>query len=377
MGNTVSFHKRRIPSIARASALLFGIALFTFAPIALAQTAPQALMGTSATGIPHALLYITNSAAGIASLRAHIDSMDIIAPQTYAATALGKLLGKPNAEILKLARDAGARVMPLVVNQNFSQKGIHDLLEDDAAQNTLIAALINEAKLRGYIGYQYDFEHMQASDRDLYSVFVAKSVPYFHNAGLQLSVAVAPLHSDLAIDYGAGSWQNWTGAFDYRALGKSADFVSVMAYDDSKSVGPVASIPWVEDVVSYTLARIPASKVSLGIPFYAWVWSAKTNTRTDIRGYPSVGALLQSKTYLKKGFSDTLGVPYVTYYKGGQKYTAWYEDQQSFQKKLSLVTDNHLAGFSAWAVGLEDPKVWDVMLAMRAPQYGLALAPGQ
>ena len=321
---------------------------------------------------PRALLYVNGTASGMASLRAHVSAMDIVAPQTYAATTDGRLLGKPNPELLTLARNAGAQVMPLVVNQNFSQPGVHTFLSDQASQQKLLGLMVAEARLRGYVGYQYDFEHMAVTDRDLYSAFVSKSALAMHNAGLQLSVAVAPQHSANPADYGPGSWQNWTGAFDYGALGASADFLSVMAYDDSNSVGPTASIPWVKEVIAYTLARVPAQKVSLGIPFYTWVWNDKTDTRDHITTYGAVATLLASNEPKTVGFSATLGVPYVTYKKGKKTLTAWYENQQSFQEKLALVSSYHLQGFSAWALGQEDPADWSSVVAMRTAGQALA-----
>lgn len=327
---------------------------------------------TNGVGAPSALLYVTATKSGIDSLRKHATAMDIIAPQTYAATKTGKLLGVPSQTILKIASDAGAKMMPLVVNQYFSQKDVHEFLQDDAAQSRLIIDLIAEAKTRGYIGFQYDFEHMMASDRDLYSAFVAKSAPYFHTAGLQLSVALAPRHSDAIADYGDGSYDNWTGAFDYVSLGKSVDFVSVMAYDDSRSVGPTAALPWVKQVVDYTLARIPAQKVSLGVAFYTWVDRVKTGKLDHIVTYGSVAKLLASGKYETKGWSEDLGVSYMTYIKNNKRYIAWYEDKRSFQTKLALVSDKNLRGFSAWALGQEDEGVWGDIVAMRARGDGLA-----
>ena len=324
---------------------------------------------------PRALLYITNTASGLASLKAHVTFMDIVAPQVYAATTAGKLLGAPSQEILTLAKNAGAQVMPLVVNQNFSQSGVHTFLDSPASQQKLIAALITEGKARGYLGFQYDFEHMNVADKDLYSGFVATSAIALHAAGLQLSVAVAPHHSDNPADYGPGSWENWTGAFDYASLGASADFLSVMAYDDSNSVGPTASIPWVKDVIAYTLARVPAQKVSLGIPFYTWVWNTKTDTLDHITTYPAVAALLNSNEKKTEGFSATLGVAWVTYKKDGKTLTAWYENAQSFQEKLALVSTYHLSGFSAWTLGQEDPAVWPSVIAMRSGTDALAYNP--
>jgi spore germination protein YaaH len=173
--------------------------------------------------------------------------------------------------------------------------------------------------------------------------------------------------------YGDGSWDNWTGAFDYARIGKAADFVSVMAYDDSKSFGPVASLVWVKQVVAYSLERIPAEKISLGIPFYFWSMRDATGKRNHIGTYPAIAKLLKAKAYTKKGWSEEHGVSFVSYVKGGKRLTAWYEDKRSFEKKLDVISTNNLRGFSAWALGQEDPKIWEVMLAMRAPRDGLAV----
>ena len=315
---------------------------------------------------PRALLYVTNSKKSTISLAAHVSSGDIISPQTYVSTPKGKLLGHPKQEILDIAKSVGADVMPLISNQNFSQSGIDKFLRDQDAQDALIVSLVREAQDKKYIGYQYDFEHIPSFDRDLYSKFVARSVSIFHNSNLQLSVAIAPIHSENPDEFGLGSWQNWTGAFDYSALGATADFVSVMAYDDSRSVGPTASMPWIKQVADYTLARIPANKVSFGIPFYAWIRSDKTGKRVSVAGYPALAKILDDGKYISRGFSDELEVPWVKYRtKSGRILTAWYEDAQSFQTKIDFIKNSHMSGYSAWAMGLEDPKVWDVAIAMK------------
>lgn len=370
---SIDTHYTRTFRIFFAFIFSFGILLL---PNYFLESRVSAQAAQEVPGIfPHSLMYVTNSKSAMESLRTHINSMDIIAPQIYAAKEDGTLLGEPSEYVLTIAKNAGAQVMPLIINQNFCQMCMHHFLLDPVAQDKLIASLIKESKEKGFLGFQYDFEHMMDTDRDLYTAFVVKSAPLFHAAGLQISVAMAPLHDDGISNpsaYGKGSWENWTGAFDYRAIGAAVDFVTVMAYDDSKSVGPVASLPWVQSVLDYTLDRIPPQKVSLGIPTYAWIWRDKTGTIEKIRGYPAIAELLKTKKYIKKSWSDELGVSFVTYYKDNKKFTAWYEDQKSFNLKMNLVTKNKLHGFSVWALGLEDPKIWHTMLAMRAPRDGLA-----
>ncbi len=314
---------------------------------------------------PQALLYVMATRKGLESLRKNINSIDVVAPQTYTVNQYGKLFGKPKQEILDIARMANVPVMPLVSNVSFNQKTINSFLRNQESQAKLLASLVAEAKDKKYIGYQYDFEHIPSYDRDLYSDFIRKSAPVFHLSGLKLSVAVAPLHSDNPNDYGDGSWQNWTGAFDYSEIGKAADFVSIMAYDDSKSKGPTASLPWANEVAAYSLTHIPAEKISFGIAFYAWVRNPKTNKRESIVTYPALASFIDGN-YLDKGWSEELGVPWVKYRtSGGKKRIAWYEDSRSFDKKIALIQRTKMMGFSAWAIGQEDPAVWDRVVAMR------------
>ncbi|MBP6884623.1 MAG: hypothetical protein KBC17_02245 [Candidatus Pacebacteria bacterium] len=350
--------------IALIATLVYG----GFFPVSVFAETESSLNG------PQALLYVTNSPKSLASLREHVSANDIISPQTYTVNSAGKLFGVPKKEVLEVATKHGAKVMPLVSNQNFNQKTVHAFLINKKAQTTLVNSLIKEAKKRKYIGYQYDFEHMLYTDRNLYSSFVKKSAESFHKAGLKLSVAVSPLHSDDALAYGPGSWKNWTGAFDYKALGESADFISVMAYDDSLSVGPVASLPWVEQVIDYSLKKIPAHKISIGIPAYAWVWNDKTGKRVRARGYSSLEPIISSGSFLANGHSDEHSVSYLTYAKDNIKYTAWYEDGKSFERKLALAKSKGIQSYSLWALGLEHPELWNKKALAELPDSGLNLA---
>ena len=43
-------------------------------------------------------------------------------------------------------------------------------------------------------------------------------------------------------------------------------------------------------------------------------------------------------------------------------YEIWLEDEKSLEMKLELMKQNKLAGTAAWALGLEDPNVWQLIL---------------
>lgn len=102
---------------------------------------------------------------------------------------------------------------------------------------------------------------LRSSDRDAYAAFVGTLADRLRAVDRRLTVTVQAKTAD----QGTGDFH---AAQDYEALGAAADEVRVMAYDHHWSTsdpGPIAPLGWVEDVVEYTLSRVPPEKVSLGI----------------------------------------------------------------------------------------------------------------
>ena len=220
--------------------------------------------------------------------------------------------------------------------------------------------LIAEAQKQGYWGWQVDFEGMDASYRDRYSAFIQRMSMAMKNAGLELSVAVVAQISDKPSDYPNNLWNRVIGVYDYGALASSTDFVSVMSYDDPGSKGPVARYPWLKQVIQYSLQSIPANKLSLGIPFYYWKWNDNTQKLVDIGGNSGIQTALKKKGAFT-GFSTLDQVPFIEYFVKKVPYTVWYENGESIQKKLDLVDQYGLQGFSAWALGLETASVFNAI----------------
>ncbi len=287
----------------------------------------------------------------------HIKSIDIFAPQTYGLYDTGELVGSVDPALLAAAQKNGVRVMPLVTNDGFSRGAYQALLSDPGKQDAAIAALIAEAQRNGYWGWQIDFEQMDASYRAAFSAFVAKTAEALHARGLTLSVAVFAQHSENPADYTNNLWQNGVGVYDYAALGTSADFVSVMSYDDPLSAGPPAEWAWYKSVLEFSLKKIPAEKISFGIPLYYWLWNDTTGERIEAGGNAGIQHVFNTRRPFVR-WSVKHHVPYLEYWKKGQNYTLWYENSDSIAYKLALIKKYRMYGFSAWALGLERPNVW-------------------
>jgi len=295
---------------------------------------------------------------GIASIQKNADKIDILAPQFFAVSDKMKILGKLDANLEKVIKQKNLKVMPLIVNAGFKQSVMHKLLTSPADQDAVIIGLVYIAKKNGYIGWQFDFENISYLDKDLYSVFVEKTATALHKNGFILSVAAV----SRSVDYeNTDAFKNWGGVFDYARIAKAVDFISLMTYDDPNSVGPVASLPFINGVLSYVKDKIPAEKLSLGIPLYYWGWSAEPVKKITASGTYSRLLGIMSNFSHNLGFDSALGASWLTYFYQNKQYKIWYQDGQSFEGKLDIIEQNNFRGFSAWVMGIEDPKIWSAL----------------
>ncbi|MEK7478193.1 MAG: glycosyl hydrolase family 18 protein [Patescibacteria group bacterium] len=307
------------------------------------------------------VFYYRDSKKAFASFVKNVKKINVIAPQWYTFNQDGVLRGIVDADLINIAGANGVKVMPLITNGNFSAAVMEAILSDPTKQDKIIAQIITEAQKYNYWGWQFDLEQISADNRDKFSAFVARAGQALKQNNLKFSVAVIAQISANPADYKNDLWNKIIGVYDYRAIASNTDFVSVMSYDQPDSKGPVASLPWFKKVVAYSLTQIPSEKLSIGIPFYYWKWDTARGKLVDIGSYSRVANLAASGEYTSKGFSEAYQVPWIKYKQGGKKYITWYENVFSFQKKLEVATANNLHGFSAWVLGLEDPRIFDVL----------------
>ena len=298
-----------------------------------------------------------NEADAIDSINKNWQKIDIIAPQAYAVTSKLILNGGLSSKLKKAIKDHSLKVMPLVVNANFNRKIINDLLRSKTKQDAIIEGLVYLAKKNNYIGWQYDFENIDYKDKDLFTSFVERTSKVFKENDLILSVAVVAR----SVDYeDTEAFKSWSGVYDYKKIADDVDFVSLMAYDDPQSKGPVASLDFVNKSLEYVKDKILAEKLSMGVPLYYWKWDTDTNKRIGSGLYKSVLAIASNVIHLLE-FDKSLGVSCLSYSYNNKNYKVWFESKSSFEKKLDIIKENNLRGFSAWLIGGEDPGIWKVL----------------
>lgn len=319
--------------------------------------------------IGQALFYSVPGDRSLDSFRAHASRISLIAPQVFALDANGTLHGSLPSGVATVANANSVGVMPLVINAGFSRSGAMHLLQSAAARDRAVGQLVDTARRLHLAGWQIDFENLSASERDAFTRFVGEVARGLHHDGLQLSVAVAARTNELHTD----TWETFSGVYDYAGLADSADFLSVMAYPehDGSHPGPLASYPWVKQVVAHVLLYVPPDKLSLGLPTYQTDWGKRRVKVSIIRRVGRrirriVRWVLRMESH--NGPADhgdytlhwdpVLKSSYRVYWHRRQRHVVWIEDERSFAAKLQLVSDYHLRGFSVWRIGLEDPHIW-------------------
>jgi len=306
------------------------------------------------------LIYLVNRADAIADFREHAAQTSIIAPQTFSMDAQGFVMGEVPAEVMSIAARHGVAVMPLVVNRGFNQPLMHTVLDAPESRARVIRYLLYYALRDGYAGFQFDYENIHYTYRDKFTLFFKEAALVFHRHALQLSAAVVGRSSGTRNPKSPGGWDNWSGVYDYAELGKYADFISIMAYDEHGSFGgpgPVAGLPWVRGISEYSAQTIPARKVSLGIPFYGRQWEAaeQGKWRSKSTGYRDAAAAMATAESL---WDEKENSPHLSFDNGGHRTELWYEDTRSLQTKMQLAHQMGFVGISAWVLGQEDPAFW-------------------
>src|SRR5262249_40448257 len=112
------------------------------------------------------------------------------------------------------------------------------------------------------------FEAITASDGPLLSAFMTNLYQDFKRYNKTVAMAVPPKARDVNT--------GWAGAYTYSDLRAWADYFIIMAYDQhftNGSPGPIASLPWLNDIANYASNTLGSQKIIWGIGVYGYDWN--------------------------------------------------------------------------------------------------------
>lgn len=281
-------------------------------------------------------------------------SFQTVSPSYFDIDSNGKLvLNNVSTRLITAIHEMGIRVVPMLSN-HWDRQGGRLALRDPEALAQQIAQYVEQYQLDGV---NVDIENVTETERDAYTLLV-KTLRELLPAEKEVSVAVAA---------NPNGWiTGWHGSYDYAALAQYADYLMIMAYDESwqgGDAGPVASLSFAERSIRYALKHAPAEKIVLGVPFYGRLWSADGTFNGNGIGLNVLANMLQdyraeitfSEAHQSPVATFTVRSGDPTYTVNGKRltpgtYTVWFENEESLAAKAELIHRYDLKGLGSWAL---------------------------
>lgn len=307
-------------------------------------------------------------------------SEEVFRQNTDVLTSVGLFfwrLDASNPTVLENSADAPPELVDDLVKAghrgNVLMQGVvHNLLygDLDTAYQTLEIALSDEEHRQALTdsivqltdefrlnGINIDLEDLRREDSEKFVIFLEKLADALHRKGRILTVCVPSKLSD-------EDENDFSAPFDYEAIGKVADHVIVMMYNEhgwpGSGPGPVSSSPWMRRVLDYAVTRIPAEKIMAAVGLFGFDFNLTTE-RVRYLSYQQAMELAARYQAVPR-FDQATETPTFTYTaENGDEHEVWYDDAQSIQARAQVAEEYGIRGLALWRMGLGDPAVWQML----------------
>lgn len=296
------------------------------------------------------------------SLLKNIKSLDQVVFFWYTFDDKGKLNPTKSVDLgLKnTVQKNGAKALALVHNMTdgqFNTPLAHKALVDRTVRSNFVNNLVELTTRDNWDGIFMDLEKIDPTDRTNFTTFIRELESALKAKDKVLQVALhAKFHDDPN--------DTWAGAYDYSALGKAADQLVMMTYDEHSigtTQGPIASQGWINRVINYATGKIPKEKIIMGIPLYSYEWISNKPLLPNSMSVPRAVSLAQEHgvNILYDEFDQN---PHYNFIVGGVRHDVYFENTRSIRAKLEIAQKNQLKGIAIWRLGLEDQSIWTEVL---------------
>ena len=247
--------------------------------------------------------------------------------------------------------------------------GLNELLSSESGRDQAVREIVDEVTVsyralghNPYTGVTIDFEGLYRPQKANFTAFLTALQKELKAAGKSLYVCVSPTLT-------TGTYYD---GYDYRAIGRLADRVILMAYNyqamdlsgylgteyyKTAAVAPIDQIfASLLDVTDTRTGVEDVYKVLLGVQFQSIAWkvdgSGKLLSGTPV--YPDEETLAKrlSQSGTGTGWSQDYQCPYIRYTdENGDHWFAFYEDGDSLRTKCQAAALLDITGVSYWRLG--------------------------
>ncbi len=315
-----------------------------------------------------AAFYVSWDPTSLAALQQHFRDIDLLIPERlHSITAEGRLdveadpkLTAWQQTLLQQTPPIEIPTMPLLNNSdgtNWLTDKMAAMLKSSAARQHLAQQAVQYIAQNHFAGLVVDFEEIPKQSQKDFTQFVAELAADLHSSNLKLMVALP-----------AADWD-----YDYAGIGKSADAVILMNYDQhwrTSAPGPIAAQDWFTRNIDAILKLVPPQKLVMGIANYAYDWPSnagkKAGEQARVESFQE-SIVTASESEAEVQFDDDSLNPFYSYSdERNFIHRVWMLDGVTAYNELRAAERVGVQGTALWRLGSEDPSIWTIWDVPRA-----------
>ncbi|MFN8091811.1 MAG: glycosyltransferase [Vicinamibacteria bacterium] len=299
--------------------------------------------------------YVSWDPASFAALQQHHDQIDLLVPETlHITTPDGRVQAEADAKLDEWLRTTPTdlQVMPLANNSDgtaWYSAELGAMLASPAARARAVAQLAAYVVTRHRPGLVLDFEEVPERRQRELAQFVHELGAELHRRSAQLMVALPAADP----------------AFDYRSIGRDADVVIAMNYDEhwlGSEPGPIASQGFFVRNVDTLVGLVPREKLVAAVASYAYDWPLPRPHEKASPGrartfQEALVTAVESESTLSFD-PDSLNPRYQYTDDAGRDHAVWLTDGVTAYNQVRACDRAGLRGTALWRLGSEDPSLW-------------------
>jgi spore germination protein YaaH len=302
-----------------------------------------------------ALAWLANGTTAEYLVQLDRSGINVAAPVCWFIRADGSLSDTCDGAFVAGAHDRGIAVWVTIAGLDADAN--HLAFATPETWEAMARRISERGRALGADGINVDIEGYRHEDAAAVASFLSLLTELVHEWGGVTSYDLIPRTDEWQITPEELAF--WSDAPLRREIAGAVDYVVLMAYDEFnryRPAGPVASPPWVEANLHYLLRYADASRIVLGVPFYARIWDPD---RLDAPRAVGIGRIPDLAAEAVEAVSDpAMGVDRVTLADGR---FFWTETPAGLQHRIDLVAEYGLAGWAAWRLGFDSAAIWEVV----------------
>jgi cellulose synthase/poly-beta-1,6-N-acetylglucosamine synthase-like glycosyltransferase/spore germination protein YaaH/peptidoglycan/xylan/chitin deacetylase (PgdA/CDA1 family) len=327
---------------------------------AASASAPATARSLGGAEFLNAAFVLQDEQISVASLRAHLKNLQIVSPDwmSFADTS-GDVIVKVDRPLADQIRAAGAKLLPRVANIDANgewfETGLGDFLRSAAAADAFRDRLLATLAENQADGVNLDIESLHPEDEQAYVGWLERLTHALHDRGYLVTVDV-PMNDE---------------AYDYRAIGRIADAVELMAYDEHWSTsapGPIASRQWFQDGLDRAADAIDPQKLIVGVGGYSYDWTEGGRAAEPLE-FEEALALADSHNAPIDASVDDVNSHLHYVDDARRNHDVWMLDAISAWNEYLYARRAGVRGAALWRTGPEDPQLWSFFGAPNAATF--------